>query len=162
MMLVCLGVSVVGASRSGYGAQADGPTRAFTTSSLPQLIRSVGLAFVFIPVSVAALSDLLGGETRGNATGVFNLTRELGGSIRDGVDGQGRRRRHGPPHRPRSAQHVTIYDPLVHDRLALLAHGHLPAEAILEMQVANQALVMSFDDGFRSRWPRSSSASRSS
>ena len=43
-------------------------------------VRSVSLAFVFIPISVIALSDIDPAK-RGNATGLFNLTRELGGSI---------------------------------------------------------------------------------
>jgi len=44
------------------------------------MIRSLGLGFIFIPVSVMALSDLPN-EQRSNATGLFNLTRELGGSL---------------------------------------------------------------------------------
>ena len=38
------------------------------------------MAFVFVPLSVLALSNLTNAQ-RGNATGLFNLTRELGGSI---------------------------------------------------------------------------------
>src|SRR5213078_2985060 len=53
---------------------------AFLDLVYPNMIRSFGLAFVFIPVSVAALSDLPLAQ-RGNATGLFNLTRELGGSL---------------------------------------------------------------------------------
>ncbi len=43
-------------------------------------IRAVGLCFIFVPLSVMALSNLPAAQ-RGNATGLFNLTRELGGSI---------------------------------------------------------------------------------
>lgn len=43
-------------------------------------VRSASLAFVFIPISVIALSDVAPDKC-GNATGLFNLTRELGGSI---------------------------------------------------------------------------------
>ena len=39
-----------------------------------------GLAFLFVPLSMVALSDLPLAQ-RGNATGLFNLTRELGGSM---------------------------------------------------------------------------------
>src|SRR5437868_3593845 len=53
---------------------------AFADLVYPQLLRSLGLAFIFIPVSVAALSDLSLAQ-RGNATGLFNMTRELGGSL---------------------------------------------------------------------------------
>ncbi len=46
----------------------------------PIFIRSLGLGFVFVPLSLIALSDLPAHQ-RGNAAGLFNLTRELGGSI---------------------------------------------------------------------------------
>ncbi len=52
----------------------------------PNLIRSTGLAFIFIPVSVLALSNLPDAQ-RGNGTGLFNLTRELGGSIGTAIMG---------------------------------------------------------------------------
>src|SRR5262249_32233405 len=42
-------------------------------------VRAVSLAFVFIPISVLALSGVSPAQ-RGNASGLFNLTRELGGS----------------------------------------------------------------------------------
>ena len=42
----------------------------------PNLVRSTGLAFIFIPVTMVALSDVPAAQ-RGNATGLFNLTREL-------------------------------------------------------------------------------------
>ncbi|KAB8032240.1 DHA2 family efflux MFS transporter permease subunit [Fluviispira multicolorata] len=43
-------------------------------------IRSIGLACLFIPLSVIAISRIPTKEL-GNAVGLFNLTRELGGSI---------------------------------------------------------------------------------
>lgn len=43
-------------------------------------VRACGLGFVFAPLNVAALSDIPARQ-RGNAAGLFNLTRELGGSI---------------------------------------------------------------------------------
>lgn len=47
---------------------------------LPVFIRACSMGFIFVPMSVIALSDLPP-ERRGNAAGLFNLTRELGGSI---------------------------------------------------------------------------------
>lgn len=46
----------------------------------PIFVRSIGLAFLFMPLNICALSDMPN-EKRGNATGLFALTRELGGSI---------------------------------------------------------------------------------
>jgi DHA2 family multidrug resistance protein len=47
------------------------------------------------------------------------------------------------------AQHVTVYDLAVQQRLAGLQGAGLPKEAMLQLQVQSQALVMSFEDGFR-------------
>ncbi|MFT3693023.1 MAG: DHA2 family efflux MFS transporter permease subunit [Kofleriaceae bacterium] len=144
-LMLFFGVSVVGASQY-LGTQLTSAA-GFHDLVMPQLVRAVGLAFIFVPVSVAALSDLSPQE-RGNATGLFNLTRELGGSlgtawmgkvVADGVV------RHGAA----IGAHVTQYDIAAQDRIAMLQANHLPSDAILSQQVGNQALVMSFDDGFR-------------
>ena len=47
---------------------------------LTVFVRACGLGFVFAPLNVSALSDIPARQ-RGNAAGLFNLTRELGGSI---------------------------------------------------------------------------------
>ncbi|HEY0253346.1 MAG TPA: MFS transporter, partial [Kofleriaceae bacterium] len=144
-VMLFAGVSIVGFSQY-IGAQLTSQA-GFHDLVMPQLVRAVGLAFIFIPVSVASLSNLSARE-RGNATGLFNLTRELGGSlgtawmgkvVADGVV------RHGAA----IGSHVTIYDFATQDRIAQLQAAHLPSTAILAQQVGNQALVMSFDDGFR-------------
>jgi MFS transporter, DHA2 family, multidrug resistance protein len=46
----------------------------------PVFVRACGLGFIFAPLNVTALSDIAARQ-RGNAAGLFNLTRELGGSI---------------------------------------------------------------------------------
>ncbi|MBZ4407566.1 DHA2 family efflux MFS transporter permease subunit [Myxococcus sp. XM-1-1-1] len=46
----------------------------------PVFIRACSMGFIFVPLSVMALSNLRP-DQRGNAAGLFNLTRELGGSI---------------------------------------------------------------------------------
>nr|HEX4315109.1 DHA2 family efflux MFS transporter permease subunit [Kofleriaceae bacterium] len=144
-VMLFIGVSVVGASQ-WIGAQLTSEA-GFGDLVLPQLVRSVGLAFIFIPVSVAALSDLSPAE-RGNGTGLFNLTRELGGSL--GTAWMGKVVADGAVlHGSTIASHVTVFDPAVHDRLAMLASRGVPGEAVLALQVQKQALVMSFEDGFR-------------
>ncbi|MFP2933696.1 DHA2 family efflux MFS transporter permease subunit [Pyxidicoccus sp. 3LG] len=47
---------------------------------VPVFIRACSLGFIFVPLSVMALSNLRP-DQRGNAAGLFSLTRELGGSI---------------------------------------------------------------------------------
>src|SRR5206468_5064757 len=51
-----------------------------TTLLLPILITGFGLSFVFVPISTAAYGTLHN-EQIGNASGVFNLMRNVGGSI---------------------------------------------------------------------------------
>jgi DHA2 family multidrug resistance protein len=144
-IMLFVGVTIVGASQ-WIAAQLTGAA-GFDDLVTPQLVRAVGLAFIFIPVSVAALSDLSPAE-RGNATGLFNLTRELGGSL--GTAWMGKVVADGVvSHGTYIAQHVTIYDPAVQDRIAQLTQAGVPADASLANTVGNQALVMSFDDGFR-------------
>jgi DHA2 family multidrug resistance protein len=144
-LLLGLGVTVVGASQ-WLGTQLTNAA-GFNDLVAPQMVRAIGLAFVFIPVSVAALSDLPAAQ-RGNATGLFNLTRELGGSI--GTAWMGKVVADGTvTHGLALAQHVTAYDPAVQDRMAQLTAAGLPPDAIINLQVQNQALVMSFEDGFR-------------
>ncbi len=51
-----------------------------TTLFLPILITGFGLSFVFVPISTAAYGTLKN-EQIGNASGIFNLMRNVGGSI---------------------------------------------------------------------------------
>ena len=144
-LLLFLGVSVVGASQ-WLGSQLTSAA-GFGDLVAPQMVRAIGLAFIFIPVSVASLSDL-SAAARGNATGLFNLTRELGGSL--GTAWMGKLVADGQIlHDQQLSAHVVITDPLVQQRLASLGGLGLPREAVLDAQVKAQSLVMSFEDGFR-------------
>jgi len=148
-IMLLFGLLVVGASQvvSSRLTAAAG----FSDLVLPNLLRSAGLAGVFIPVSIVALSDLPA-ERRGNATGLFNLTRELGGSIGTAlvsvVVSNGDKR-----HGAWLAERVSLYDPATQERAAMLrqrfgsADG--AAETLLGLQVKLQSLVLSFSDGFR-------------
>ena len=113
----------------------------------PNLLRSLGLAFVFIPVSVVALSDLPLAQ-RGNATGLFNLTRELGGSL--GTAWMGKIVADGiVTHSARLAEHVSPYNPIAQELWrGILGSGMEPA-AMLMGRVRSESMVMSFEDGFR-------------
>jgi DHA2 family multidrug resistance protein len=121
----------------------------------PNMIRSFGLGFIFIPVSVLALSGLRP-EKRGNATGLFNLTRELGGSLGTALMGMlvsDDIKRYGSY----LSEQVTLYNPLAQDQLrqisgnvgALTFQKDLVGESLLKARVTQQAMVLSFDTGFR-------------
>ena len=152
-ILLTIGVSVVALSQlvASHLTQEAG----FWDMVKPNMIRSFGLGFIFIPVSVLALSGLAP-EQRGNATGLFNLTRELGGSfgtalmgmlVSDGVKING----------AHLAEAITPYNPIVQSQLGQLAssvgsqtyNAQLAAQTLLQARVSTQALVLSFESGFR-------------
>jgi MFS transporter, DHA2 family, multidrug resistance protein len=138
------GVSLVGLSQ--WLAASLTNQAGFHDLVEPQLVRAVGLAFVFIPLSVASLSHIAP-EQRGNATGLFNLTRELGGSL--GTAWMGKVVADGmATHGARLAEHISLFDPAVQDQMLVMAKAGLPAEAILQQKVAGQAMVLSFNGGF--------------
>jgi MFS transporter, DHA2 family, multidrug resistance protein len=144
-ILLGIGVPIVAFSQWIAGHLTD--QAGFADAALPQVVRAVGLSFVFIPISMAALSDLPL-ALRGNATGLFNLTRELGGSL--GTAWMGKVVADGmAEHGSNLAAHLTIYDPAVQDRLHDHARLGLPGEAVLHARTQVQALILSFEDGFR-------------
>lgn len=129
--------------RSGFGDLVGSMT-----------IRSVSLAFLFIPITVIALGDI-DPAVRGNATGLFNLTRELGGSI--GTAWMGLLMDRGTKiHGAYLAESVTPYSPVTQEQLGAIRGGLAPLvaspervpETILANKVRLQALVLSFQDGF--------------
>jgi DHA2 family multidrug resistance protein len=119
----------------------------------PQMVRSFAMGFIFIPLSVIALSDL-GADQRGNATGLFNLTRELGGSI--GTAWMGMRLDNASKlFASRLGESVNVYNPIAQDQLAQLrgVTSGLPdaggsAISILGLRVQLQALIKAFNEGF--------------
>lgn len=52
----------------------------FTNIIIPRVIQGVGVAFFFVPLMTATMSTIKK-EEMGNATGIFNLVRNLGGSF---------------------------------------------------------------------------------
>jgi DHA2 family multidrug resistance protein len=151
--LLVFGVVIVAASQMVAGQLTS--LAGFSDLIRPQLLRALGLSFIFIPVSVMALSDLAP-DQRGNATGLFNLTRELGGSI--GTAWMGMVVTDGVKvHGSALGAHVTAFDPVVQEQVAAMAgavgpraaSAQLVPEALLQLRINSQALVLSFEDGFR-------------
>ncbi len=120
----------------------------------PQMVRALATAFVYIPLALLALSDLPPMQI-GVATGLFNLTRELGGSIGTAWMSnvvETRTQVHGV----RLAEHVTAYDAAAAMQYEALRRGGVgrvfdPSGAALEVldrRVKLQALVSAFNDAF--------------
>jgi DHA2 family multidrug resistance protein len=152
-ILLTIGVSVVALSQvvASHLTQAAG----FWDMVKPNMIRSFGLGFIFIPVSVMALSSLSASQ-RGNATGLFNLTRELGGSLGTALMGMlvtNDIKRFGSY----LSENVYASNPITQERIAVLSSSlgsqtvqrELVAESVLKLRVTTQAMVQSFENGFR-------------
>ena len=120
----------------------------------PQMVRAFSMGFIFIPLSLITLSDL-SAEQRGNATGLFNLTRELGGSIGTAWMGAALDTA-TKAHASHLTESVTVYNPIVQEQLAAMQAGVTgrladplaSATSILGLRIQVQALIRAFNDGF--------------
>src|SRR5436190_13544745 len=135
----------------------------FTTESgmsdffWPLIFRGVGLGLIFVPLTNLALADLPMSRIP-NGTGLFNLMRQLGGSIGIALSAT-LVQRFTAIHRADLAANVTLYSEATRERLgqitqALIARGEVPAIAqtkavgVLNGIVTTQARVLSFEQLF--------------
>jgi len=75
----------------------------------PQVWQGVGMAFLFIPIMAAAMSRI-SKEKMGNATSIFNLMRNIGGSFGIAVMTTFLVRR-GQVHQSHLVPNISVYDP---------------------------------------------------
>jgi DHA2 family multidrug resistance protein len=135
----------------------------FTTDSgmsdffWPLIFRGVGLGLIFVPLTNLALADLPMSRIP-NGTGLFNLMRQLGGSVGIAISAT-LLQRFTAIHRADLAANVTPFAEATRERLAmitqaLITRGEVPALAqtkaigVLNGIVTKQALMLSFDQLF--------------
>ena len=128
-----------------------------TTLLLPILITGFGLSFIFVPISTAAYGTLPNNQI-GNGSGIFNLMRNVGGSIGISI-AQTLLTRRTSVHQneilnsvPQTGQQ--FQNSLGNSQHALTnifgaANTLHPAEAQLYQQLGRQAAIWSFVDVFR-------------
>lgn len=128
-----------------------------TTLLWPIVITGFALSFVFVPITTQAYGTLRN-EQMGNASGIFNLVRNIGGSV--GISlAQTMLVRRSDLHQNEIVNHVprtqywlqqqshSLQGALArHDNAANALH---PAQAMLYQQLGQQALLWSFVDVFR-------------
>jgi len=121
--------------------------------TMPIFVRSLGLGFCFVPLSVVALSGLTPRQ-RGSAAGLFNLTRELGGSI--GTAWMSTMLTNNTQQfRSDLARYADVFNPLFQEQLAQ-ARGlvaRMPdaiqsGYALMAARLDSQALIRAFNTGF--------------
>ncbi len=123
----------------------------------PQFIQGAGMAFVFVPLTTVTM-DPVPNEEMGNATSMFNLMRNIGGSI--GISyATTLVARRSQFHQVRLAGHINAFHNATRQALAGAAaamerHGISPpvaqhrALALLYGLLRQQATLLSYLDGF--------------
>jgi DHA2 family multidrug resistance protein len=135
----------------------------FTTQSgtgdflLPLILRGAGLGMIFVPLTNLSLADLPMAKIPAG-TGLFNLFRQLGGSLGIAISATLVGRFQSENH-ARLAEYVTRYNEVARDRIAALtatmvARGtpgplaETKAIALLNGQVTRQAMMLSYEKLF--------------
>jgi DHA2 family multidrug resistance protein len=123
----------------------------------PQVISGLAMGFVFVPLTVMATGTLTN-EQMGNATGIFNLMRNIGGSF--GIAAVTTMLARGAQvHQAALVRHLTPYDPAYQQRLhdmtsAFAARGNpltasQQAYEALYRSLVGQATLLAYIDNFR-------------
>jgi DHA2 family multidrug resistance protein len=123
----------------------------------PDIVQGLGIGFVMVPLMTMSLGTL-SKEKIGNASGIFNLARNLGGSIGISVSTTFLVRM-TQTHQANLVTHMTPYDPVFQGRLSELAAGlsryfgeslaHMQAYGLLHGMLLQQANLMAYVDIFR-------------
>jgi MFS transporter, DHA2 family, multidrug resistance protein len=121
----------------------------------PQVISGLAMGFVFVPLTILATGTLTN-EQIGNATGIFNLMRNIGGSF--GIAGVTTMLARGAQvHQALLLSHLTPYDAEFQQRLREVAAGigadpvtaSNMAYGMIYQTVLAQANLLSYLDAFR-------------
>jgi MFS transporter, DHA2 family, multidrug resistance protein len=128
-----------------------------TSLNWPIIISGFSLGFVFVPLSTVSLGGLRPDQV-GNGSGLFNLLRNVGGSV--GISLVNTiLARHEQLHRTELSRHLATSSYGLQQRIAQLTHvltgAYGPAEAshrvygLLEGTLARQAMLWSYVDDLR-------------
>ena len=123
----------------------------------PLIVRALGSGLMFLPLNLAAISPIPR-EDVAKATGLFNLTRLLGGSIGVAMMSTILDQRMAF-HRSMLASHVVASEPSTLDRISgltrhFVTHGaseqvaHARALTVIDGALNRQASILSFNDTF--------------
>lgn len=151
----------IGALVSGFGmllASHLSTEAAFWQVAVPRILLGMGLSWVWVSLNAVSLAAVPV-EKMGQASGIFNLMRNLGGSF--GIAALTTMLSRGAQvHQNRLVAHVTRWDLDVQERLGILATAFQTAGsdpftagkqalACLYSEIQKQASMLSFLDDFR-------------
>jgi len=125
-----------------------------TSSSItwPNVISGFAMGFIFVPLTTMAMGTLPN-EQMGNASGVFNLMRNTGGSI--GIAAMTTMLARGSQiHQAALVHNINPYDPEFQQRVQQLGHalpgtGGQQAYGVIYGMIARQSMLLSYIDNFR-------------
>ncbi|HET8656613.1 MAG TPA: MDR family MFS transporter [Longimicrobiaceae bacterium] len=124
----------------------------------PITLRGFGTGMMFVPLTAAAMAGLHGRQL-GQGAAIFNLARQMGGSM--GIAALATLlTRYGVQYQAYVSEHVALYDPVVSQRIRALTRGYLGtspdsasaahrAIATIAMEIQGQASLLSFEQIFR-------------
>jgi MFS transporter, DHA2 family, multidrug resistance protein len=129
----------------------------YRTAVWSRMVQSLGFAFLFVPISTVAFAYVPKARTN-YATGLFNLARNIGGSIGIATITTMLSRR-AQVHQQQLVSHLTPFDPAYRQSLAgaaqvLTAHGSSPPDAaagahgLIYGSMLRQAHMLAFIDAF--------------
>jgi DHA2 family multidrug resistance protein len=123
----------------------------------PSVLNGVAISFIFTPLTTAAVGHLRQ-EQMGNATGIYNLMRNLGGSFGIALVSTLLVRR-AQVHQALMVGHLTPFDPIYNERLAVTSQAlasqsgavlaHAQAQGLIYGSLLNQASLWAFVENFR-------------
>jgi DHA2 family multidrug resistance protein len=124
---------------------------------IANLIQGFAMGFVFVPLMTLAVGTLRN-EQMGNATGIFNLVRNIGGSI--GISATTTYLvRSAQRHQTLLVAHLTLYDPAYQQHLAGLRTALSPlvgapqaqplAHGVIYGILLQQSTLLAFVDTYR-------------
>jgi DHA2 family multidrug resistance protein len=119
----------------------------------PLVFRGVGLGLIFVPLTGATMAELKAAELA-QGTGMFNLTRQLGGSLGIAISAT-LLGRFTAQSRALLSEHIVSGDPTTMARVEAITHGLVArgmnavvakqqALAVLDRQMQGQASVLAF------------------
>jgi DHA2 family multidrug resistance protein len=152
--LVMLGVALVATSTLMFGNMTLDVS--MIDLVLPNILQGFGLALVMVPL-MAITVGTLPKEKMGNASGIFNLSRNLAGSIGISISTTYLARL-AQVHQANMVPHLTPYDPVYRERLAAFQHAlsssagapqaQVQAFAVMNRILLQQSTVKAFIDVF--------------
>ena len=116
---------------------------AFWNYTWPRIVLGFGLAMIFVPLTTVTLATITRSEM-GNATGMFNLLRNIGGSVGIAMAAT-MLARYGQFYQTSLVAHINPYNPTFQMRLAELKQA-LIARGISITQADHTALGMIYGE----------------